>query len=300
MNYTDYELKIAKSLIKQIGFTDENTIIKILEYYDREFGYSDFEILTRTLKNRKGQKYLKEYWQKTIKNDICIEKLKLEVELRNKCYDIEILRNNKSEYISATDLANFIFCPASYSITKSFKIDKFLNNSKILKGTKLHDELRLIYKNEVFGFNNDYISRLFSSQINIIKKIKSCTLIFKGHSDSDKTFVNNEKKFIGKPDYIFLDPNNNYFIVEEKYHYCKPNENTYTNQDNFYTNNKIQLQSYIEYIKDFELFHKQWLYINLYLLFLNYFSLIVHLKQYLKNSHLQNIDLKSYMHFLLP
>ena len=56
----------------------------------------------------------------------------------------------------------------------------------------------------------------------------------------------------------------------------------------------------IEYIKDFELFHKQWLYINLYLLFLNYFSLIVHLKQYLKNSHLQNIDLKSYMHFLLP
>ena len=56
----------------------------------------------------------------------------------------------------------------------------------------------------------------------------------------------------------------------------------------------------VEYIKDFELFHKQWLYINLYLLFLNYFSLIVHLKQYLKNSHLQNIDLKSYMHFLLP
>ena len=56
----------------------------------------------------------------------------------------------------------------------------------------------------------------------------------------------------------------------------------------------------VEYIKDFELFHKQWSYINLYLLFLNYFSLIVHLKQYLKNSHLQNIDLKLYMHFLLP
>ena len=64
--------------------------------------------------------------------------------------------------------------------------------------------------------------------------------------------------------------------------------------EDFVRNKVNELQANVEeYIKDFELFHKQWLYINLYLLFLNYFSLIVHLKQYLKNSHLQNIDLKS-------
>ena len=173
--------------------------------------------------------------------------------MRNKYYDIEILKNNNSEYISATDLAAFIFCPASYSVSKSFKIDQFLNKSKIQKGSKLHDELRLIYKKEVFGFNDSYFSYLNNNKKSVIKKIKSCRLIYNGHAENNNTFVNQEKKFIGKPDYIFVDPNNNYFVVEEKYHFRKFKENRPFNHNDFYPNNLIQLQSYLEYIKDYDI-----------------------------------------------
>lgn len=98
-----------------------------------------------------------------------------------------------------------------------------------------------------------------------IEKIKNCKLIFSGHTNENNFFINEEQNFIGQPDYIFRDPNNNYFVVEEKFKYL----NNYINEDDynyekivndraklkrfFFSNHIIQLQSYIDYIKEYNI-----------------------------------------------
>lgn len=260
MNYTENELKNAKYLIRKIGFTNEEKILQLLIHYENEYSYIESTQSTKGIKNRKGQisKYINIY-KKEIKNDRCLSMLKWEVELRKNVSELELKEFNEKQYISATDLAAFIFCPASYSISKSFFVEHTLNKLKIDTGSELHEELNLIYKKKYFGFKEDYVSYLNDKQKSILNKIKSCKLIFKGHDDEDKFFKNHERKFIGQPDYIFLDPNNNYFVVEEKYHFQKSNmlikysgDSKYKNTD-FFPNNLTQLQSYIECINEYDI-----------------------------------------------
>ena len=98
-----------------------------------------------------------------------------------------------------------------------------------------------------------------------INKIKKCELLFYGHTNEKKYFVNEELEYIGQPDYIFKDPNGKLFVVEEKFKYL----NKYANSENydydeiikkrnrvkstFHSNHIVQLQSYIDCIKDYDL-----------------------------------------------
>ncbi|SEP97356.1 hypothetical protein [Flavobacterium urocaniciphilum] len=249
MNYNEDELDKSINLLKSIGFTDENKIKIILQEYENILGYIDYEYTTRERRNRKGQKTYSSYFQKVYKNDKIVEFLKLEFNLKK---NNEIIKKeNKNKKISATDLANYIYCPANYSISNSFNIEHSINQSKKSNGSKLHNELKLIYKKKKFGDIRNLHNNYFFDNKNIIKKISNCRLIYSGSDTNTKFYSNDNLNYIAKPDYIFLDPNNNFFVVEEKFHLY--NSKSKKNDIKFYTNNLIQLQSYIEYINELDI-----------------------------------------------
>ena len=259
MEYSEKQLKEAKLLLRKIGFTDEDKIEKILKYYLNEFGTeTSYTVVSYGSRSNNYKPTILKHEKETSYK--CVSLLKWETELRSKYNEIELINQSPTEYIRATDFASFVFCPASYSISKTFKIEHYLNKSKIDKGSKQHEQLRLIKKKK-FGFDEYYISKLNESQKKVIKKLKSCKLIFSGHDENDSFFLNHDKKFIGKPDYIFVDPKGNYFVVEEKYHYLNSTiadntfflDNNVRKNQNFYTSNIIQLQSYLDYIKDHDI-----------------------------------------------
>ncbi len=164
MNYTEKELKYAKLLIKKIGFVNEEKINKLLEHYDKEYGYAEYTTSTKGIKNRNGRVYKHiNIYKKEVQNERCLRVLNWEIKLREKYNEIEI-KNNDSDYVSATDLSSYIFCPASYSIIKSFHIKHTLNQLKINKGSQLHEKLNLINNKKYFGFNDEYISKLNDRQ----------------------------------------------------------------------------------------------------------------------------------------
>lgn len=259
MDYTSEELEYANYLLKLIGFKNEEKINILLKHYEDQFSYLDIIVKSKPVRNRKGQiyKYVNSS-RKVKKNEICLDMLRKEVELRinNK---IELKEYLESDYISASDLSSFVFCPACYSISKTFKINFTLNKFKIENGNRLHEKLFFLKNESLFGFNGNFNSNFTDKQTTFLKKIYSCKLIFKGHKSEKNKFVNHEIKFIGQPDYIFKDPNDNYFVLEEKFHFRDPykTSNNFEQIDNwaidFFSNQLVQLQSYIEYIKDFEI-----------------------------------------------
>jgi hypothetical protein len=241
MNLTQRQYDYAIHLMQMIGYTDLDVIEELLKLYEKK--YSRIEFYFNGIKRKK----------KVI--NYSIDVLVREIEIKEK---IEIKNIDYEKYISATDLASFNFCKASYSIANSFLIPYLNNYSNIEEGTELHNELRLLYKKKYFGFKDDNIYNFSNHQKKFLKKIKSCELLFKGHKDENHFFINDEKKYIGQPDYIFLDPNNDIFIVEEKYHYksrdraIKYSNNIKFKNKDFFDNNLIQLQSYIDYIKEYD------------------------------------------------
>lgn len=149
-----------------------------------------------------------------------------------------------SDYISATDLANFTFCPVAYSISKTFEIEP---SEEAKKGTQLHERQRLI--------NNLKSTPPFSNNKNkdFFQEIHNSKIVYSGHSDdnnSEKYFVNDQIGFVGQPDYVFENLKGENFIVEEKF----TNANQVTkdeNQTTFFKNHRVQLESYIYLLKQF-------------------------------------------------
>lgn len=272
MSLTESQYEYATTLLKLLGYSDEEKIEQLLVLYDNKYSTNEYSSSTESLKNRKGQHYktINTYKSRTVNKSIDIIKWELEQIFELKKRKLENIELGK--YTSATDLANFVFCNASYSISKTFEIKESPNKSKIDAGTELHEDLRIISEKKYFGFDDDFISNFTEKQLQILKKIKSCKLIFKGHKEEKQIFKNKEKKFIGQPDYIFLDPNNDYFVVEEKYHYHQnydsdneiikfSSDKKYATKD-FFPNHLIQLQSYIDYILEYNI--KYGLLINWY------------------------------------
>ncbi|MDP8267910.1 MAG: hypothetical protein P9L97_04200 [Candidatus Tenebribacter davisii] len=169
---------------------------------------------------------------------------------------------NKSNYISATDLANYTYCPVGYSIGKTFLTPKSLLGNI---GTKKHEEHRLIQFIKKRQIKTDFdiekkisdekykkIGQLITNDNkSFFKDIDNSELIFSGHSDVDndiKYFINKERAFTGQPDYIFRNKEDKNFIVEEKFKNLKE-----ANQIYFFRNHKVQLASYIYFINKFKI-----------------------------------------------
>lgn len=209
--------------------------------------------------------------------------------------EIDIKRNNRYsnifkpiEYYSATDIANYTYCPVNYSISKSIKY-KTLEIATI--GTKKHEESlieQVISKDKkVYPLGEsevEYVKAEIENDENyksLTELLKDFEIIFNGHSKENKDTFFINKKYRGQPDYILQHKNTKEVIVlEEKYQHI-PKEyidysgnyydieksitaeanyetigteiNERRNRDYFYKNHINQVSSYLFGIKEYEI-----------------------------------------------
>lgn len=147
--------------------------------------------------------------------------LQLEIKVKeNGWYDIIYKDSN---YISASDIANFTYCPVSYAISKSIKY-KILTSAKI--GTELHEASftnSLIDKNSKGIYADSTDGEILNDENfkNLSSILSDCEIIYSGHTEKEKNkyFKSAKGKFIGQPDFILRDrTTNKIFVIEEKYH----------------------------------------------------------------------------------
>lgn len=257
MNSNVNEKNYARFLLMRIGFTDTNKIEKVLAEYETRFGVVEISRTTRGIRNRKGKVYkYNEVVKRKFSYQKCISVLKFEIDFR---FNSKSFRQKElyTSLISATEISSFVFCKASYSISKTYVIEKSLTNFSKYYGSQLHENLKLIRKKTYFGFKDMYQDNFSDFQRKFLSKIYNCEKIFVGHTDSNSVFKNIEKAYVGQPDYIFRDPNGDYFVVEEKFHLRraieKISESSLSRNLDFHQSYIVQLQSYIHYIKEYDL-----------------------------------------------
>ncbi len=260
MTLSNRQYIFANFLLQRIGFNNSELISDYLNKLESIYGKYYWELKEGTYKNGNARYF----WVSKYDNSQCIEILLKEIEVKKNLNNIKLQDYNPQTKISATDLSNFDFCPANFSISKSFQIESPTNEDKRLTGINLHETLRLLNKKIPENLRESDLYDYSVLNNEKITKIKSCELVFAGHSDSKKTFDNVDKNFVGQPDYIFKDPNGKYFVVEEKFKFL----NDYTKLDddraqyasksqeklkNFFSNHIVQLQSYVDYIQEYNI-----------------------------------------------
>jgi len=217
--------------MKQLGFEDDD----FLEHYIDEL-----------------EKYASRLRYSNTENQIdnIIDLLFSEIRIKRKK---KLDRKPPNDFISATDIATFTYCPVSYSIAKSFKIPK--SESAVI-GSQLHDRgniLSIVDINKKLDNEPSYrehytridLSYLVDNENEFFfDKIKSSELVYADYRNNEKSkvFTGENGVFVGRPDYIFKDIDGKYFIVEEKYKYHSPYENE---KKNFYDSHVKQVTSYI-------------------------------------------------------
>lgn len=182
----------------------------------------------------------------------------LQAELRLKKKDRHKYRV-ASKYISATDIANYTYCPVSYAISKTFEVEKlqqtmegtYLHESHLLttgyEGLKLNNyidkdrKFGFIYRGEGFG-GQDLEEFVNQQNEEFFQELRNSIVVYQGHrpQDNGKYFVSSKGKFIGQPDYIFKkEIDKSYFVVEEKFQLV-PMDPTSFNINSKYTEKDIE------------------------------------------------------------
>ncbi len=208
-NYSKRQYLFAVYLLKQFGIEDSIFIEKSLHYYAMAYGY------------------YRQYESGTFFNTSdSIEQLLLEKTIRKERKKIQQKEIDKKHF-NATDLANFTFCPVSFAINYSFVIEHPTGKKYADIGTELHNKLNLIKRVEKYEKTKSIEHSIFNHPE--ILKVLNSKVIYNGHNrESKQCFFNEATKIACDPDYIFLDNKNEFFVVEEKYHYYKdPKKATY-------------------------------------------------------------------------
>jgi len=255
-NYSKKQKLFAIYLLNQFGITDDNFIETFLNNYAYAYGsYQDYP---------SGRYFVVSE---------SITQLILEKEIRKNKFQI-IKKNLNFNSINATEIANYVFCQASYVVAKTFEIQYPTSEKQRIIGIDLHEKLSLIgkfndYKKSSLGYVFDNTE---------LKKILNSKIVHHSHNlqTERKIFFNNENKIACDPDYILLDSENNHFIVEEKFHYKKDptidkeyylkgysaefvDEAEYSSEEwknlktIFYKNHQIQLLVYLKNITEYKL-----------------------------------------------
>lgn len=170
----------------------------------------------------------------------------------------------KNKYITASELSSFTYCPVSFSIQKTYIPPK---NFLSIKGIELHNKhiinkmhqkvqklkIEASQKNVDIENIDVFKKEFYESTDNynhIRKEIALSEKIYFGHSndEDDTNFINKNIKIVMKPDYIFKNNLNQYFVVEEKFKF-------YNEEIDFYQNDKVQIASYISFIEEYKINH---------------------------------------------
>lgn len=165
-----------------------------------------------------------------------------------------VRRNNNSRIISATDLANYTFCPVRFVISKSFDI---VPTEKMNTGISFHKRNTLLKRCNLAKGQKVDISRFrrnndLTSYQDFWEDVSTSIVVYLGHSEEGEKqyFYDSKGIFISQPDYIFSNKIGKNFVVEEKFILDQNGKRYGYNNSMFYSNHKVQLSSYIHGISD--------------------------------------------------
>jgi len=180
-------------------------------------------------------------------------------ELKIKNYHKVKIKSTNKLLISATDISNFTFCPVSFSIAKTFDVEKI---EAAYIGERLHDEKRLssLFKSQIHGKDGErtftYEPEFYNAENKpFFDDILKSKLLFCGHEENNtkKYFRSQKGDYVGQPDYIFNNSLGGIFVVEEKFIFEEKTENNHklSTSKKIYQNHLNQLISYIHGINDY-------------------------------------------------
>ena len=148
-----------------------------------------------------------------------------------------------SSYVSASEIAEFSFCPASFCIGKSFKK---VETNETKSGTDLHLENRLVTvakkgERSPLSHNAHAVSVKNEKTNFFFADVSSSEVEYLGHTEKIENLFSSRGKFVGQPDYIFKNKSEKKFIVEEKFRYIKQSNSDLSTRQS----HKLQLASYL-------------------------------------------------------
>ena len=268
VHYLSEKQKILlEKALKRIGFLDDNHKIKYLKSLEDKYYY----MIDRTndkyviISNIIYKDIMQEYNFKKIINHEDIDEPENHIQ--------SLVHNSITSYITASDIAQYVFCPVSYCIKKSFKD---FQTAESENGIKLHKKARLIeMKDNKFKLNKNILFEIdYTRFVEAIKKpvsvnrkiftdeLNESEVIYVGHVNSDiKYYKSSKGKFIGQPDYIFKNKYGEVFVVEEKFKQIARKTDSFRNNknisddDNFHQNHKEQIISYIHGLDTLNIHH---------------------------------------------
>ncbi len=152
----------------------------------------------------------------------------------------------RKETHAATDLASFVFCPASYALNQTFDIN-IQEQENVFIGIQEHEKQRLLSLTDYKKIEDHIYEPEFENYYQDFNRVFNSTCISQGHKDkSSVIYYSKKKKLSGIPDYIFKDVNG-YFAVEEKYTFKK-----YEELNELYLNHRVQALAYLYGLDEFQ------------------------------------------------
>jgi CRISPR/Cas system-associated exonuclease Cas4 (RecB family)/cold shock CspA family protein len=146
---------------------------------------------------------------------------------------------------TATDLANFAFCPASYFLNQKYDLN-IEEQENVFIGINEHNKQRLLRLADRRETKEQKINSTFKSFYVDFARILKAKAIAQGHGTIKPVIYYSKKgKIAGIPDYVFKDEIS-YFAVEEKFTFKKFEELT-----ELYYSHKIQALTYLYGLDEF-------------------------------------------------
>ena len=248
-------------LIEALGFTSKESQNEIVDYVTKKSVYKHYSY--------KGKQTIIDNPRKEILGLIDDYKTRVDKKVGKK-----IVKKNK---IAATDIADFTFCPASFSLKQTYEqpmtsemevgvhlhqqkeLETFLYNLLNKRKRRIdHEKSFRIAAASNYIRNSDEPSDKKREQLKILRSsreyskkeldeiykgiygdILKAKCIFYGHDNKkEKPFISKKGNLIGIPDYIFQRDDGTKFIVEEKH--------TWREEANKpWESHKMQVQSYL-------------------------------------------------------
>lgn len=180
------------------------------------------------------------------------KKIKLENQVEGRDYRTIIdflLKYKNRDYVTASDIVNYIFCPVRYCIARTFAGEA---TDEAKKGTHLHAQHRLAYYGVLdreFAVSNEFIKESIRNKDNeeFFDEICSSKILYVGHEENNKKyFLSKKGKFVGQPDYVFENSKGENFIVEEKFRAFSDRKTV------LQSSHRAQIASYIMGINEFD------------------------------------------------
>ncbi len=266
MTYSIRQKLFADFMLKKIGITDTKDIDIYLSHLEKLYG--------RMVSYPNESNYGGIGWYYSVSG--CIEQIKEEVDLKQAKQEVKLVKTKPT--FTATDLANYDYCPASFVISNSFLIENRSGMEFTETGKQLHEQLlasRTTWQED---------DAVYSSSGIDAKIVRESRLVFAGHQDENKKFANGN--WIGVPDYIFQDSEDKFFVVEEKFHKKKDPQKMSSSErmdeayggsgidevadkerkewsehkGYFFSNHIVQLVSYLKNIKEYSISYGYLLY----------------------------------------